>query len=603
MKQPSRTAPAHLQTGPRIRLASAAIKAAVLLLTLNGSAQAMDFGVSGRVMFGGTWRVEAQDPYLLYRTNAALVGLQGYATSGQNSDDASLNFMKNDMVSRAVRGHLDFTAKQGDFQGLVRLKGWYDFALKDDARPWGHTINGFAPGQPLSDAGVPRLSRFTGLVVADAYVENKVKAGAMPLFFRVGQQSLPWGERFTMPGGLNLLNPIDAPALRRPGATVTDLRVPIPLLFARATVRPAFDVEAWYQTRFRPTATDPCGVLGAPVDYNVEGCNIVFTGGGTQDDRTRLRSGAYSTRIASPTSTDSSQFGAALVWRPQAGTELGLYMARYTNRTSLPGLRKSSRVGPAIVPFDPDGKNQTFFTEYPTGIRLYALNGSHKRGKTTYSAELAYRPNQPLQLPPGDVIPPFLLPTVASLLRADADAVAPGGLYHGYDQHRTAQLQLGLAHDWGLVGKTGLVTSLEVVAKHAFNLPDQRVRRYGRADHFGVGPVNGVCTPNAPRPDLQCSLDGYVSSNAFAYRLRVDARLGQIAPGLMAAATAQLTHDVKGWSYDLLVNEGRKVASLALRTEYRQRYLAEIVYQPNWGGSYNHHADRDQLSVAVGVKF
>ena len=601
---PALQQPRQFKTGPRTRTLSAAVRLACGLLALGAApAQAVDFNVNGRLVFGGTWRTEAQDPYLLYSSNAALVGLQGYATSGQNSDDASLNFMKGDMISRAVRGHLDFTAKQGSLQGLVRIKGWYDFALKDDARPWGHTINGFAAGQPLKDDGLPRGSRFSGLQVADAYIENKIHLANLPLYFRVGQQSLPWGERFTMMGGLNMLNPVDAPALRRAGATVTDLRVPIPLLFARATVRPAVDVEAWYQTRFRETVTDPCGVLGAPVDYNIEGCNIVFTGGGTVNDRARMQSGTYSTRIPSPTSTDASQFGAALVWRPQAGTELGLYMARYTSRMALPGLRKSSRTGPPILPFDPDGKNQVFFTEYPTGIRLYALSGSHKRGRTTVSGELAYRPNQPLQLPPGDVIPPFLLPTVASVLRADADKVAPGGIYHAFDRHRAAQLQLNLAHDWGMVGKTGLMTTLEVVAKHVFHLPDQAVRRYGRADHFGIGPVNGVCMPNAPRPDLQCSQDGYVSTNAYAYRLRADARLGQIALGLMAVATAQLTHDLKGWSYDLLINEGRKIANFALRTEYRQRYLAEIVYQPIWGGRYNHHVDRDQLSVAFGVKF
>jgi hypothetical protein len=42
--------------------------------------------------------------------------------------------------------------------------------------------------------------------------------------------------------------------------------------------------------------------------------------------------------------------------------------------------------------------------------------------------------------------------------------------------------------------------------------------------------------------------------------------------------SALFVHDVKGWSADALINEGRRTMNLALRFEYRQRYLAEIVY-------------------------
>jgi hypothetical protein len=62
-------------------------------------------------------------------------------------------------------------------------------------------------------------------------------------------------------------------------------------------------------------------------------------------------------------------------------------------------------------------------------------------------------------------------------------------------------------------------------------------------------------------------------------------------------------HDVKGWSADALINQGRRNAKLALRFEYCQRYLAELVYTPVWGGDYNAVSDRDQLAVAVGIKF
>jgi hypothetical protein len=148
-----------------------------------------------------------------------------------------------------------------------------------------------------------------------------------------------------------------------------------------------------------------------------------------------------------------------------------------------------------------------------------------------------------------------------------------------------------------------LAASAEVVGKRALGLPDQSVMRYGRADIFGVGAINGNCVVNTGNGARQCSMRGYATSSAWGYRLRLDARLPALAPYLAGSASALFVHDVKGWSGDLLLNEGRKSLNLALRLEYRQRYLAELGYQPSWGGDYHQAADRDTASVALGVRF
>jgi hypothetical protein len=572
----------------------------VLLLSAIPAAHAIDTKVSGRVTFGAVYRTEANDPALVTALNAAALGIPG-SGSGGNADDGNLNYRKGDAASMALKAYLDFSAREGGLAALVRVKAWRDFGLLDDGRPWGNSSSGYAPGQPLSDAGAPRLSRFSGVALSDAWVEYATQLAGARVLGRVGQQSLDWGTRSGMPGGLEALNAKDLPALHRAGAVTQELRVPMPMLFARVEPAAGLGVDGYYQTRFTPTALDVCGTIWSVSDYLTQGCNRVMTGQPVVSDRARIPLGAYQKRLPTP-KPEKAEFGVGLTWKPSFA-DLGLYYARYNARVPMPGLRRSTRNGPAMIAGDPDGQNMAYFTEYPEGISITALTFAVKRGMTNYYGEVSYRRNQPFMLSPSDVVPPFLNLAAPSLLRADVTAVPPGGLFHGYDSYSVAQAQLGVQQEWR-PGGVPLTAAFEAVEKHTVGLPDPAVRRYNRADIYGGGPVFGVCTVAAGgNAGMQCTSRGYASPDAWAYRVRLDARMVSLLPGLDANASATVTHDVKGWSGDFLINEGRKTANLALRFEYRQRYLAEIAWLPAWGGDYNVTADRDTLALAFGVRF
>jgi hypothetical protein len=566
-------------------------------------APALDTMVSGRVMFGSVMRLEAADRNLLTALNAPLVGLAGYA-SGSNADDANLNWRRHDLVSTALKGTIDVSAKAADFSALVRIKAWRDFTLARRNRPWGNTPNSLTANAPLEDRGGASLSQFSGVALMDAWVQNSVDLGSVRLTGRLGRQTLAWGERGTVPGGLESLNARDGPALRRAGATAQETRVPAPMLFARLALAPALAFEGFVGGRFRPAALDMCGTFWALSDYLAQGCDVVMAGLPVLNDRARVRTGALMKRLPTPDVSDHDA-GVAVLWKAW-DADFGLHHARYTWRTPMPSLRRASRAGPAILPGDPDGRNMAYFTEYPENIAITALTFSRKTGATTTFGELSYRPRAPFMLSPGDVLPPFLSATTPALLRQAADQVAPGGLFHGYDLRPVAQLQFGVAHEAKL-GVTPVSGALEVVAKHAMGLPDQALRRYGRADLFGVGPVFGTCAVTTAHPALQCSQSGYSTRDAWGYRLRIEARWPDVAPalasGLAATASAAFVHDVKGWSGDFLLNEGRKSLNLGVRLEYRQRYLLDVSWLPLWGGDYNAFSDRDTLALAAGVKF
>jgi hypothetical protein len=562
-------------------------------------ALAVETSVSGRVTFGSAIRLASPDPDLLTALNAPLVGLAGRA-SGSNADDANLNFRRHDAVSTALKGHMDLTARYGDFSALVRIKAWRDFALDRGTRPWGNAPNGYTADTALQDAGATRLAQFNGVALVDAWVQQSMAVGTARLTGRLGQQTLSWGDRSAVGGGLDALNARDLPALRRAGAVAQETRVAAPMLFARLELAPTLALEGFVGGRFKPTALDLCGTFWAISDYLAPGCNAVMAGLPVLNDRARVATGALLNRLPTPDSGDHDA-GVALLFQA-FGADVGLYQARYTWRTPMPGLRRASRVGSPIVPGDPDGRNMAFLTEYPDNIALTALTFARKRGDTTVFGEASYRPRAPFMLAPGDALPPFLSATAPALLRASADAVPPGGIFHGFDLHPAAQLQLGVQHD-GTIGATPVSGTFEVVAKHAMGLPDPAVRRYGRADLFGVGPVFGNCVVTTATPARQCTQAGYATADAWGYRLRVEGRWPTLAPGLAATASAVFVHDVKGWSGDFLLNEGRKTLNLALRLEYRQRYLAEIAWLPVWGGDYNPLSDRDTVALALGVKF
>jgi hypothetical protein len=143
----------------------------------------------------------------------------------------------------------------------------------------------------------------------------------------------------------------------------------------------------------------------------------------------------------SPTINPSSGgWGITLTRGQRMATEFGLLHRR---RAQALFTVSSLRVGPPYIPFDPDGLNPTYFTEYPKNIRMYGATFNTKFRGSSVFGELTYRPNQPLQYNAIDLLNAFLSPLLPSPLRAQADATAPGEHFSGFERHDFVQAQLG----------------------------------------------------------------------------------------------------------------------------------------------------------------
>jgi len=563
--------------------------------------------VKGSVTLGAAYRTTAQDTSLLPNNNSSLVGIPGTAitaSAGRNQDDGNLNFNKGNAVSQVLNAYVSAEYTSGDYGALGSAKAWYDYALANATHPWGSFPNGYAPDARLSDEGAQPRSRFKGVAIDNLYVFGHNRLDSASLDWKVGWQKLDWGNRFVVLGGLRDLNPIDLPALTRPGVLQREqeTRIPVPQLYARLGIAPSTAIEGFYQLHFERNTPNQCGTFFSQLDYVSDGCNAVMIG--NISDRTALGTGNYLRRGDTVLASNGGQAGVALTHAVDRwATKFGLYLTQFHSRSPFSGAIKSLRAGgPPYVPGDPGGLNPRYFTEYPEDIRMLGITFETKLAAATVMGELTYRPNQPLQYNSADLIAAFTSPVAPTPLRAAAAAVAAGGTFHGYERHKAVQLQLGAVGQVpAVLGAAALSWGAEVVYKGVPDLPDPSVVRFGRADVFGQGPVAGVCP--APGAAIQCSMDGYVSRNAVGYRLRAGLRYANVSDGIDLLPSLLFGHDVSGWSGDGSILQGRSLAAASLRANFRGGWMVEFTWLPTWGGTYNNLRDRSTAQLWGGYQF
>lgn len=600
-----------MRSKPAIRTLAACILAGTSTFSISPAALAGDFqlgefqgSIKGNVTAGIGKRVTERNAELLQTNNAATLAIPGYGSNGRNQDDGDLNYAKGDTYSRVVKAVVDVDLKRDNLGIFLRAKGWHDFALEDDLPLWGNIPNGMTSSKPLSDAGFGTLGRFSGVALADAYLYGAGSPGGVPLSFRLGNQTIGWGAQTLIAGGLRDIDPVDLPASRRPGALPSETRIPFPAIWSQFKLSDRLMLDAFYQFKWIRSQSPVCGTFFSAGDFGSGGCDKGLVGGTTGTDRTQLASGLFMNKSPDNTPSDSGEFGLALKYgAPQLNTDFGAYMAQYHSRVSAFEIIKSRRAtGAPAVAGDPGGLNPTYRLAYPEDIRVYGASFSTTLQDGRLYGEITYRPNQVLKLNAGDLLAAFTTPaTTAAHLRADERAMPLGGVFRGYDRYGMTQAQLGGSRNLAkLIGDVDVTIAGEVAGKFISGLPDQTVRRYGRADVYGNGPINGVCTGLVT--EKRCTNDGYFTPSAWGLRARASANIPNALPGVTLIPGVAFGWDVDGYSYDGMFSKGRRALGLSLRANYRQ-LTAEIAVNLISGGRYDNSGDRDHLMLSAGMNF
>jgi len=608
---------------------------ASLLLALAGlpPAQAGTFDLGGgqlsyggAVTLGQSRRASDRNPDVLNRLNAATVGTPGTATGGRNQDDGNLNFEDGDAFSSVLKAYGQARWRRGGYALQLSAKAWYDHTLEQSLPRWGNLANGLRSDRPLSDAGFDRRSRFSGAVLQEAYAEAEHGLGSATVNLRLGQQWLGWGEASLLGGGVRMVDAIDTPAARRPGSVAGENQVPALALRARLHWASGFRLDAFVLGRFEPNASTVCGTFHSVADYLDGGCDKTMLGAAA-NDRDNLAAGSYLRRSGVVKPSNGGQYGLSLGWgTPQGPWRAALYAANLHHRALLYNMIKTRRTaGAPALPNDPGGLNPMYEIEYAEDLRLFAIDASVRLAGGVLSAEWSHAPNLPVPLNAGDLVGAFTaVPSTPALLRADERATPPGGRFRGYDRLSVSDLRLGYGRSFaGLAGAELLQLRAQVAGKFVHDLPDVSVRRYRRPDVYGNGPVNGACT-GAP-DSKQCSTEGYVTASAWGIRLRV-AGQWRVGPGWLLQPSFTFGQDLRGWSFDNVLGEGRRTLLAAVRLSSGGAAVGaaagsaagageggragggaalygELSASRVWGNPFDNAADRDAVSVVLGWQF
>lgn len=579
--------------------------AVAIALASAPTAQAITFNIGqiegqfdSSLSVGASWAMRGADPDLVSVVNG------GTAPAG--GDDGRLNFKKGETFSKIFKGVHDLELKYGDTGVFVRGKYWYDFELKDEHRLF----------KDIDEHNRKEAAKSSGAQILDAFVYHNYSVADQPGSVRLGKQVVSWGESTFIFNSINSINPADVSAFRRPGAEIKEGLIPVNMFYVSQSLTENLSAEAFYQLEWDQTVVDNCGTFFGG-DIAADGCTENLPYATSPEEAallnqfapllnvTAVPEGMVVPRGADRDARDSGQWGLALRWLGD-NTEYGAYVMNYHSRTPIYATRTADAAAVAyalglfgvVLPGVPVGQitaasilgNGEYFMEYPEDIRLYGVSfATTLPTGTSWSGELSYRPNMPLQVNASDitgqmannVIDPF----VASGLNPAAALAEAGRDITSYKRKEVTQAQTTLTHliD-NVMGADRLTLVGELGITQIGGLEKLSEIRYGRAYEY-------------PGSDAH----GYHTATSWGYRTRAVLEYGNAIAGVTLRPSVAWSHDVDG--YGPTFNEGSKAVSLGLDAEYLSTYTAGISYTDFFGGEYNTQIDRDFLAVTFGVNF
>ncbi|MEM7053208.1 MAG: DUF1302 domain-containing protein [Pseudomonadota bacterium] len=598
------------------------LAAAVGLALAAGSAQALDFStdevsiqLDTTISYSLGMRLNDPDEDLIGKANLnPAVGLlpieQQILAPGRfsvNSDDGNLNFDQHDLIFNQARITSELQVSYKNYGAFVRGNYFYDFTLNEKDR--------------LSDDAKDLVGERARLL--DAYVWGNFDIGERQLSLRLGRQVVSWGESTFLPGGINVINPVDVSAIRTAGAELRDAFIPLGMLWGSLDLTQNLSVEALYMYEWDRVEPEPAGSYFSTNDFATDGGLYAMLGFGLLDDSPLPLPGCGVDPTPQPcfpagnlprTETDqepsdTGQYGVALrYFAPWLNdTEFGLYYLRYHSR--LPVLN-----GFAIT--NSDTSSGRVAVVYPEDIDSFGISfNTTVFDSWAWQGEISYRPNLPLQIDDVELLFAGLSPLNAAIpapalrFNSQLGQFEPGDEIVGFTRRDVSQAQMTFTKLYGpgtFFRANQVAVVAEVGATHVWDMPSEDVLRLEGPGTDTSGRIGNQLTGGDLRNPVTTE-DGFATAFSWGYRLVVAPTYNSVF-GTTWNLTPRLAfnHDVTGTSPGPGGNfiEGRKSITLGLGFDYLAQWRVNLGYTNFFGGGINNLIyDRDFVSASVSYSF
>jgi hypothetical protein len=363
------------------------------------SASGISLDLDTTLTYGAQWRVEDADDALLRRPDPAWSFAEQLAFLGaedtviaQNMDDGNNNF-DTGLVSNRLTVLADIELRYADYGAFFRVRGFYDDVYENqhtdldetgyrsyNARPG--TARGDFPDDTQDDHG-------TDLGFLDAYVYGSFAIGERLLDLRLGRQVINWGEATFFPGVNGMQNRFDAGAANVPGTEVKQILLPTGAFYGQLDLSDALSVQAYYQYEWKRTRLNGVGSFFSQQDYLGPGAQSYYLG---VLDLFGLD--PFVPRQPTDDASDQGQWGGALLWSLESGTEFGLYYVRAHNKAPAFELTRIAFAGQQLP--------VSYRVHYFEDIDTAGASFSTLVGDVQVNGEVSLRQGLPLADAAGD---------------------------------------------------------------------------------------------------------------------------------------------------------------------------------------------------------
>jgi len=556
------------------------------------------------------------DPQIFQRPLEEQIAATGRFSA--NSDDGNLNFDQWDPIFNQTRITSELSINFDNFGAFVRGNYFYDFELNDM--------------DVLPEPAKGRVGERARLL--DAYLYGNIPIGDRLLSLRLGQQVVSWGESTFIPGGINVINPVDITSLRTAGAELRDAFLPLQMLWGSLDITPNFSVEAIVMGEWDAVEAEPSGTFFATNDFATAGgryamlnfglvpqpinnpdlfntvCRDGNLGASDRNLPTQLiGAGCAASFPRGPNNDadDEGQYGIALrYFAPWLNdTEFGFYHLRYHSRLPLLSGRAVSNAAPS---------SGSVIVEYPEDIDLWAVSFNTTISGWSLGGEVSYRENLPLQIDDVELLFAGLSPLNAAIpepfnrFESQLGEFEPGEFIQGYERREVSQAQFTLTRLFGpgnFLNANQVAVVGELGVNHVWDLPSESELRFdGPGTDTGGGP--SLRTGGTSRNPITTT-DGFPTDTSWGYRIVVAPTYNNLF-GTSWNLTPRLAfnHDVDGVTPGPggAFIEDRKQLTLGLGFSYQARWQASLSYTNFFdAGTNNLLSDRDFAAASLSYSF